>query len=163
MSEFYKDKITSNNKLQLVKKIESNREVNANYFNKKSKLSGSDKTNIKKVLNDGFVIKLKVLSVNLCKENEEINQLLNLCKINQDTIIESLFIDHVFMYKLENLFSKDATSVTKQKKEKFLLAEIKKALEYYSLDAKFKVNNQQMNKDINEHLNFLKNFDFFAK
>ena len=67
------------------------------------------------------------------------------------------------MYKLENLFSKDATSVTKQKKEKFLLAEIKKALEYYSLDAKFKVNNQQMNKDINEHLNFLKNFDFFAK
>jgi len=151
---------TNNTKIQINSKKDSNKEI----FNKKSSKSVNNKANKKeKVLNDAFVIKLKVLSVNLCKESDEINELLNLCNINQDSLVESLFIDHVFMYKLEALFANDATSVTKQKKENFLKNEIKKALEYYSLDIKYKINNQQMSKDINDHLNYLKNFDFFTK
>ena len=141
-----KDITLISNKLSIPKKLESNREVN--YFNKKSKLAINEKSTQKKVLNEAFVIKLKVLSVNLCKDSDDIKQLLTLCKIEQDSVIESLFIDHVFMYKLENLFSKNA-NITKQRKETFLKAEIKKALEYYSLDIQYKITNKQMSKLIN--------------
>ncbi len=110
-------------------------------------------------MNENNIIKYKSSCLGLMKDDDEIKNLCDICFLtSSDSLIENLFSDKIFLYKLENLLSSDTN---KNNRERFFKDEIKKILYDKKLEIDYENKMKTMNKELDQYIKKIYNYDFY--
>jgi hypothetical protein len=116
----------------------------------------------KKLMNENNLNKYKTVCLSILKEDEELKKFCEICDFNstnvENFVDQTLFVDKIFLYKLENML---LTETTKNKKEKFFKEEMKKFFDLMMLDIEYENKMKNLNSNIDTYIDKIKQFDFF--
>ena len=110
-------------------------------------------------MNENNIIKYNSSCMGIIKDDDEIKNLCEICLISSsDSLIENLFTDKIFLYKLESLLSSDSN---KNNRERFFREEIKKILYDKKLEIDYDNKMKSMNKELDKYIKKIYNYDFY--
>jgi hypothetical protein len=112
----------------------------------------------KKLMNENNLLKYKSVCLGLLKEDEELKKFCEICELaGCEALVESLFGDKIFLYKLENML---LTDTVKGKREKFFKEEVKKLFDIMILDIEYEKKMNSLNSSIDSYIAKIKQYDF---